>query len=78
MNLPLLFAILGKEPPPAAEPPADLRPVTPDGWERAAFAEPFPMPEIPVFCAPTCDAPVRGRIVSQAKGPNRAQRRAKK
>jgi len=43
-------------------------PATPPGWECAAHAEPWP---------PAFHVPPRGRVVSQAKGPNRAQRRGR-
>lgn len=50
----------------APEPAPDR--VVPPGWERAAYAEPWP---------PAFHAPPRGRVVSQATGPNRAADRAR-
>ena len=51
----------------APEPAPDR--VVPPGWERAAYAEPWP----PIF-----HAPVKGKVLQQAKGPNREQRRARR
>jgi len=51
----------------APEPAPDC--VVPPEWERAAYAEPWP---------PTFGAPVRGKVLEQAKGPNRQQRRARR
>jgi len=88
MNVQLLRTLIALQSVPAPDPqPESLQPKPPwegdDGrddpkptpppkwaWDRAAYADPFP--------APNLYAPVKGRVVSQAKGPNRAQRRARR
>lgn len=73
MNIQLLRALMALQTVPAPDPqPESLQPKPP--WEGDDVRPPEPVVvEIGEPYAPTFHAPPRGRVVSQATGPNRQQ-----